>query len=384
MPEAFASRSGSRKRGSSRGRSKSPSGTQQRSKSLARVGARGRGATSPSSPRATAARADPHPHLGRKNLSNIALTLAAPIPSIWAARVLFSRRCDAVLPRWACEAGPVAQVNLLFFVNVTVGFWLVGLLQGNFWLIDPYWTLIPPLIALFVHCDPRNIQPVPLRLQVATALLALWSARLTHSYFRRERWRFGERQDWRYEKMSRDHPRAWPVLSFFAVGLAQQPMLVGVSLPLFSAARADAPWTPLDSLAATGCLAGLLLGFAADNTLFAYMERNRALAAERRPPVELLEAGAWRWSRHPNYLGEITWWTSFALFAAAAGDWAALAGTALNTAVLVVVAGMTERRMLDNWPPARAARYRAYQTRTGCILPVHLWHGAAGATRLRP
>ena len=38
-------------------------------------------------------------------------------------------------------------LNLLFFWNVAVGFWVVGLFQRSFWLIDPYWSLLPPLIG---------------------------------------------------------------------------------------------------------------------------------------------------------------------------------------------------------------------------------------------
>lgn len=115
---------------------------------------------------------------------------------------------------------PIAFANLLFLFNVTIGFWLIGLAQRSFWLIDPYWTLIPPLLGHLYRAHPRaNFDST--RSTVALSLLWLWSARLTHSYFRREDWKFGEREDWRYTKMAKDYPKVWPLLSFFAVGLAQ-------------------------------------------------------------------------------------------------------------------------------------------------------------------
>ena len=40
-------------------------------------------------------------------------------------------RCAETLGEWVCGAHPVVQVNVLFFANVTVLFWLVGLLQGR-------------------------------------------------------------------------------------------------------------------------------------------------------------------------------------------------------------------------------------------------------------
>ena len=55
-----------------------------------------------------------------------------------------------------------------------------------FWLqlIDPYWTLIPPLIgaAYITHpsCNGNTV-----RIRRLSILIAFWSWRLTHSYFRR-------------------------------------------------------------------------------------------------------------------------------------------------------------------------------------------------------
>ena len=108
--------------------------------------------------------------------------------------------------------------------------------------------------------------------------------------------------------MARDFPRSWWLLSFFAVGLAQRPMLVGISLPAYTAHFVAAPLAWPDALAACGCVAGLACGFVADNELRRYM-----LASPRPSPV--LDSGIWRYSRHPNYFGEQLWWWSFAGFA---------------------------------------------------------------------
>lgn len=51
-------------------------------------------------------------------------------------------------------------------------------------LIDPYWTLLPLLIAWFYRAHPAAAA-TPGRARLATALLWFWSLRLTHSYFRR-------------------------------------------------------------------------------------------------------------------------------------------------------------------------------------------------------
>ena len=46
---------------------------------------------------------------------------------------------------------PLLFINCLFMLNVNLLFWIISLLQNSTWLIDPYWTFIPPLINLFYH-----------------------------------------------------------------------------------------------------------------------------------------------------------------------------------------------------------------------------------------
>ena len=117
---------------------------------------------------------------------------------------------------------PFTVVNVLFFLNVCVGFWVVGLLQRSFWLIDPYWSIIPPLIAHFYRLHASTLATVSARGDLMLIIVWIWSIRLTHSYFRREEWKFGEREDWRYNKMATvDYPKSWPIMSFLLVGVCQ-------------------------------------------------------------------------------------------------------------------------------------------------------------------
>merc|ERR1711865_278744 len=172
----------------------------------------------------------------------------------------------------------------------------------------------------------------------------------------------------------------WPVVSFFAVGIAQQPLLMGVTLPLAAVSftgissssepstdSAATPWIAtspigvIDGVLAVACLGGLLLAYFADKQLFRYM-------AEK--PTPLLNTGVWSWSRHPNYCGEISFWTAFGLFAVRCGHSWMLVGTGVNTACLVMVAGMTEKRMLGNWPAKRKKLYEEYIAATPCIFPT--------------
>ena len=248
-----------------------------------------------------------HSHLSAQNIVNGLLCCFVLVPSFAVTAHLY-RHCspdsgdsDPFASACALAMGhPLWLANVLFFGNVTVAFWLIGLWQRSFWLIDPYWTLLPPLLGHLYAAHPRAAFN-PMRSAMCLTLLWVWSLRLTHSYFRREDWKFGQREDWRYSKMARDFPRSWPLLSFFAVGLAQQPMLVGISLPAYTVHFAgDEELGGLDVLALLGALAGLVTGFTADNQLRAYMLANEARVAAGQPKLKLLDSGLWHYSRHPN------------------------------------------------------------------------------------
>jgi len=319
-----------------------------------------------------------HDYASEKNIMNAMLCAVILIPSFIATHYLYTE-CDPEVPpvydagnvEAACSLAihePILFANTLFFINVTLGFWFVGLLQKSFWLIDPYWTLLPPLLGHLYQLHP-NAQADETRSKITLGLLWIWSARLTYSYFRREDWKFGEREDWRYTKMAKENPRSWWILSFLAVGLAQQPMLVGISLPAFTVHTSTLPFGHNDMLATFGCLLGLTTAYFADNQLRVFMLNNEALAKAGKPKAPVLNTGLWAYSRHPNYLGEQIWWWSFAAFAANLGMPIMFAGTAFNSCVLAAVTYMTEERMLTNWPEARAKLYRDYAKKTSALIP---------------
>ena len=213
-----------------------------------------------------------HEHNSEKNIKNFILFIIAIMPTIFYSIYInttssisklqdpkqltithnwldlleiYEKHGFTILMFWS----PLALINFLFFINIDIGFYLIGLVQKSFWLIDPYWSIIPFIYGLVYATHPLAI--INARSLVALVLVFIWGARLTHSYFRREDWKFGEREDWRYTKMAKDfgHPW-WYFVSFFTVGVAQHPMIIGISLPLYSVTfspDASTQWSWLDT-----------------------------------------------------------------------------------------------------------------------------------------
>lgn len=284
---------------------------------------------------------------------NGVLALTVMLPSVLASVWLLGEGALPVHPIWA--------VNLLFFMNVTLGFWLISLLLKNGWLIDLYWTVLPPLIAVFYGLHP-DAAPEPRRAAAACVLLGVWSVRLTHNYLRREGWRLGEREDWRFAKMRREQRHFW-FSSFFSAYLSQHFALVGVTLPFWAVFHAAAPLGIVDGLSVTLAGAGLLLAKRADDQLRRFVEAKRAGRESR----AVLDDGVWGWSRHPNYVGEQMFWWGIGGLGCAAGQPWVLVGALYNSLLLAGVTWMVEREMVGD--PEFRESFLEYRRR------VPVWFG---------
>ena len=319
------------------------------------------------------------PVLGFRNLANLALLFAVPIPGILFTAWLYSYFGPGAFPPdpdWAGVAGPdtaaafllrhpIVTVNLIFFFNVCLLFWLLALVQRSSWLIDPYWTLIPPLINCFYWAHPLA-DGTTSRSTLTWLLLLTWSFRLTYNYLRREKWRLGYREDWRFAKRRSESRNFW-WQQFFYVYAAQQVMLVGLTLPLFAVHFRKSPLGTTEFVLTLLAVAGIGIAHLADTSLDRFMRSNARKIARGEPKVPVLDSGIWRWSRHPNYFGEQLFWWAIAGFGVVLGETWVIAGTLINSLVLAAVTVMTERRMAAD--ETRSEAFRAYRKRTSVWLP---------------
>lgn len=210
-------------------------------------------------------------------------------------------------------------------------------------LYDPYWSVLPiviaPLLALRGYTEGLFD---PTRNAVIVALITLWGIRLTWNWARG--WQGLHHIDWRYVNYEKKLGKwFWP---FSFAGLQLLPTLLvflGI-LPLLGAmteARND--WNVLD-IAATGlALLGISFEWIADNQLRHFRKQNPDSA-------QSLTTGLWKYSRHPNYFGEVCFWWALFLFALAANPaywWTGIGALAMTALFHFVSIPMIEKRHLE-------------------------------------
>lgn len=229
---------------------------------------------------------------------------------------------------------------------------------NNSSVYDPYWSVAPLPIAFYWALGANPGSANRIRQVVVLVFVTLWAARLTLNWALR--WRGLGDEDWRYVDRRRKHGRVYWAVSFLGIHLMPTLLVFLGCLSLYSAvAQGSRALGPLDLLAVLLTGGAIWLETRAD----AELRRFRASAEWG----QVLTTGVWSWSRHPNYLGEVTFWWGLFLFGLAANPraWWILAGPVAITALFVFVSiPMMEERMV-----ARRPAYAAIKDRIPALVP---------------
>jgi len=81
---------------------------------------------------------------------------------------------------------------------------------------------------------------------------------------------------------------------------------------------------------------------------------------------KVLNAGFWKYTRHPNYFGDAAVWWGFALLCISAGSYFPVLGTVLMTALIIKVSGVA---LLEKSLKADKPEYAEYIRKTSSFLP---------------
>lgn len=220
-------------------------------------------------------------------------------------------------------------------------------------LVDRFWGLGFVVVALVWWL----LSGTPATGWVMLVPVILWGLRLSgHITWRN--WGHGE--DARYTEMREDRSEyAFAVRSLFTIFWLQGVLVAVIGLPMFAGVRGGEPVWALVWLGWAVWLFGFLYESVADWQLARFK-------ADPENRGRVMDRGLWRFSRHPNYFGEIVLWLGFGLIGLAFGGWWALPSVALMIFLILRVSGVAllDRRMTEGRPG-----YREYAERTNALIP---------------
>lgn len=225
-------------------------------------------------------------------------------------------------------------MNIYFILLITLWvymtFWfLMSVEQGRNDIADVAWGLGFVVMAWvsFVITGQSGIRAV-----LVNSLVTIWGLRLAWFIHRRNS---GKPEDYRYRKWREDWGKWFYFRSYMQVFMLQGIFLFMISLPvIFVNESTDTPPGLVD-------LAGIMVWLTG---FFFEVVGDAQLSRFRRNPAnkgKLIQTGLWKYTRHPNYFGEVTqWWGIWVFTIATDKALMGLIGPATITLLILFVSGV--------------------------------------------
>ena len=250
----------------------------------------------------------------------------------------------------------LVQTELLVMFIFMSGCFLLALTIKRNDIADVVWgpifiiAVITALITVGLYSD---------RTLLASALVFIWGGRLAIRILLRNLKK--KTEDFRYQEWREQWGKHFYLRTFFQVFMLQGFLaLVVVSPVSMIIASYNPPLNLLDYLGLAIWLAGFFFESVGDYQLdlFKNDPANRG---------RIMQTGLWRYSRHPNYFGEVSmWWGIYLIALSVPFGYLSFIGPLTITFLILKVSGipMLEKRYADN------SAFQAYARRTNAFFPL--------------
>ncbi len=241
---------------------------------------------------------------------------------------------------------------LIADIAATVVTFIFSLIFGNASVYDPYWSVQPPVI-LASFAIGKELTALGALLLI---VVSYWAIRLTANWA----YTFGglNHQDWRYSMLKEKTGVLYPMINFVGIHMVPTLVVYGCTLP--------AVWAVINGVATNlGSVLFLCVSFGAA-TMQGIADYEMHTFRKNRNGA-FIRVGLWKYSRHPNYLGEILMWWGVALsvICAVPAAWYLATGALANTVLFFAVSiPMADGRQ------SRKEGFAEYKKATRMLLPI--------------
>ncbi len=228
-------------------------------------------------------------------------------------------------------------------------------------LIDIAWGVAFVVLALVTYVS-GGVVNVASAQTIALVLVMLWGFRLAFHIYRR--WRRSDKEDKRYDRLRQEYARKTggvAVNMYLRVYVVQALLAVMVASPVIVLNSSDSQsigWSVVVGLILWSV--GFYFETVGDWQLSRFLQSTKA-------SHELMTSGLWRYTRHPNYFGEVTqWWGLFIIATSVSYWWVSIIGPIVVTILILFVSGVPLTEKHFEGRPGWAA----YRRRTSKFLPL--------------
>tara|TARA_Y100000746_G_scaffold160494_1_gene137986 strand:- start:57 stop:920 length:864 start_codon:yes stop_codon:yes gene_type:complete len=229
----------------------------------------------------------------------------------------------------------------IWHIYATIFIYIGSVILKNSSLYDPFWSVAPIPIALYLALNFENTLIV--KFLVLTPII-FWALRLTRNWI--ISWEGFEHEDFRYIDLKNTSMFKAEFNNFFGIHLF--PTLI-VNLSLY----------PLVFILTNNSNSSIFLSFASLFTFLAVLLEtisDEQMREFRKNPLnkgKTMKYKLWKYSRHPNYLGEIGFWFGIYMMGLSSGMapfWIIICPLTMLALFIFVSCPMMDNRSLMNRP----------------------------------
>ena len=245
-------------------------------------------------------------------------------------------------------------INLDFWLRLLIADVIATIITFTFSMIfnnssvyDPYWSVIP-VVVVSSYSIKFGISNITIFFLIA---IALWGIRLTINWA----YTFSNlnHEDWRYISYKERFPKIYPLISFFGI------VVYLCMLPFVFVFNNNPEFSYFIIAGFVVSICGFLLQLISDIQMHKFRKKKLH---------RLIDVGLWKYSRHPNYLGEISMWWGiyFMMLAVLPNYWFLFIGALVNNLMFLFISiPMADKRQ------SKKDGYAEYKGRTRMLLPIY-------------
>ena len=247
--------------------------------------------------------------------------------------------------------------NLLIAdVVATIYIWIVGIFYKTASIYDPYWSVqtVVIFVCLMIGYKTFNLGSI-----LYLAGLLFWAVRLTYNFI----YGFNDISyiDWRYAQIKEKTGKLYQLVSLLGIHLVPTFVVFFASVPSFLYIINGQDFSLLQLIGLAIMILGTLLELVSDKNMATFKN-------VRTSKDEIINVGLWKYSRHPNYLGEILFWYGVALVFILnnLNLWFVIIGAILNTMLFLFISIPLAENHLKSYKKG----FDEYKKKTRMLLPI--------------
>ena len=245
-------------------------------------------------------------------------------------------------------------------IVATLIIYLASVLAKNSSFYDPFWSIAPLPIIIYLSFMSYEKDENLLKVLVILIPVTYWSLRLTNNW--RRSWKGLSHEDFRYIDLKTRFKKFPYLIDFFGIHLYPT-LQVNFSLfPLYYYFLSD--FSPMP-------IALYIFSFFTIGAVFLEHLSDKQMREFRSRPEnkgKTMNRSLWKYSRHPNYLGEVLFWWGLYLMTLSVNLnfwWLFICPLSMTLMFTLVTCSMMDNRSLLNRPD-----YSTYMAKTSQLL---LW-----------